>query len=86
MNAKYRTDYFSKLSEANSPYIQLLEAKKKIFGYRYEVVRNEKSNPKNALAQPQSGTGKPSKSLSSEKAKASRTQYTKKKRSRNDPS
>jgi len=43
MSSKFKIEYYHKLPQSTSPYLQLLEAKKKIFGYKYEIVRNDKS-------------------------------------------
>ena len=42
MTSKFKIEYFHKLPQTTSPYLQLLEAKKKVFGYKYELIRNEK--------------------------------------------
>ena len=38
MSSKFKIEYYHKLPQSTSPYLQLLEAKKKIFGYKYEIV------------------------------------------------
>ena len=43
MTSKFKIEYYHKLPTSTSPYLQLLEAKKKVFGYKYELIRSEKS-------------------------------------------
>lgn len=43
MSNKFKIEYYHKLPQTTSPYLQLLEAKKKAFGYKYEIIRNDKN-------------------------------------------
>jgi hypothetical protein len=43
MKQKYRTEYLAKSGQSSSPYVQLLEAKRKNIGYKYEVIKNDKA-------------------------------------------
>jgi hypothetical protein len=47
MTSKFKIEYFHKPPQNSSPYLQLLEAKKKIFGYKYDLFRNDKSSSQN---------------------------------------
>lgn len=42
MTSKFKIEYYHKLPQTASPYYSP-QAKKKIFGYKYELIRNEKS-------------------------------------------
>lgn len=88
MTSKFKIEYYHKLPQTASPYLQLLEAKKKIFGYKYELIRNEKS-----MSQHNKSTGhannqpshKHSKTQSHEKEKPkSQKQNSRKKRSQTE--
>lgn len=81
MNQKYRTDILNKTNQVYSPYIQLLEAKKKVFGYKYDLIKNEKHNKKISPGNTANFSAtKQGKSFSSEKIKMAKPHGSKKKR------
>ena len=47
MTSKFKIEYYHKMPQTTSPYLQLLEAKKKIFGYKYELIKADKSSSHN---------------------------------------
>jgi hypothetical protein len=69
MTSKFKIEYYHRMPQSTSPYLQLLEAKKKIFGYKYELVRSEKQHSHNKSIGHQPST-KHSKTQSHEKEKA----------------
>lgn len=87
MASKFKIEYYHKMPQSTSPYLQLLEAKKKIFGYKYEIVRNDRppSNPHNKSTTQSNNPQPPhkhSKTQSHEKEKPkSQKQNSRKKRS-----
>jgi hypothetical protein len=84
MSSKFKIEYYHKLPQTSSPYLQLLEAKKKIFGYKYEMLRSDKSTSQThnkSISQTQNQPSyKHSKTQSNEKPK-SHKQNSRKKRS-----
>ncbi len=85
MTSKFKIEYYHKLPQTTSPYLQLLEAKKKIFGYKYELIRNEKPTQQHnkSIGHTNSNPShKHSKTQSHEKEKPkSQKQHSRKKRS-----
>lgn len=86
MNSKFKTQYYHKIPQTNSPYLQLLEAKKKILGYKFEIIKNERSQTQHSkspnLLMSQQYHPKNQKTFSNEKQKSKSVKpYSKKKRS-----
>lgn len=89
MSSKFKIEYYHKVPQSTSPYLQLLEAKKKIFGYKYEIVRNDKSvshtHNKSQMQNNSQPLYKHSKAQSHEKEKPkSQKQNSRKKRSQTE--
>ena len=83
MSNKFKLDYYQRAGQSTSPYMQLLEAKKKIFGYKYDVARHDKHPHNKSLNVQSQPAHKHSKTQSHEKERPRTTkhQHSRKKRS-----
>lgn len=70
MSHKARAEGQTKTGIINSPYVQLLEAKKKGQAYKYELIKNDKPVPVKKVSS--SNPNKSYKSYSNERSKPSR--------------
>ena len=57
MTSKFKIEYYHKMPQNTSPYLQLLEAKKKIFGYKYELIKSDKAHNHSQHHQHNKSTG-----------------------------